>query len=45
MPGTSYLPTTDAGLLNWSQNFSDLINADPTRYGLTIEQAGGVTDD
>lgn len=34
-----YLPRTDAGLLAWSANFSDLIVASPTDYGLTIEDA------
>ncbi len=39
MPG--FLPDTDAGLLAWSSNFSTLITATPTAYGLT---AGNATD-
>jgi hypothetical protein len=37
----SYLPTTDAGLLNWGQNFSDLVVATPADFGLTVPQATG----
>ncbi len=35
----SYLPSTDAGLLAWAQNFYGFIEAAPTTYGLTIEDA------
>ena len=39
MPG--YLPSTDAGLLNWSANFKTQLDAltDPTIVGLTSAQA------
>lgn len=30
----SYIPSTDAGFRDWVLNFSTLISADPTRYGL-----------
>jgi hypothetical protein len=33
------LPPTDTGLLAWSVNFSTLISATPTAYGLTSAQA------
>lgn len=36
---TSFLPDTDAGLLAWSLNFSTLITANPTTYGLVIGDA------
>jgi len=36
----SYIPSREAELLGWSTNFDSKINADPTIYGLTIEQAG-----
>jgi len=34
-----FLSLSDAGLLAWTVNFNTLINADPTAYGLTVEQA------
>ena len=34
-----FLPNTDARLLAWSLNFSTLITATPTAYGLTTAQA------
>jgi hypothetical protein len=37
--GTSFLPTTDNALLAWSLNFSTLISATPTTYGLSATQA------
>ena len=37
--GTSFLPTTDNALLAWSLNFSTLISATPTTYGLSSTQA------
>jgi len=36
---SSFLPSTDAGLLAWSLNFKTLITATPTVYGLTAPQA------
>ena len=32
-------PSTDTGLLAWSQNFSTLLSAQPTVYGCTLAQA------
>jgi hypothetical protein len=37
------LPPTDKGLLAWSVNFSTLITATPTAYGLTSAQATAYT--
>lgn len=34
-----FIPTKDAELLAWSANFSAMITADPTEYGLTAPQA------
>lgn len=34
-----YIPTTDAGLDAWANNFADLITADPALYGLTPADA------
>lgn len=34
-----YIPTKDADLVNWSANFSAVITATPTDYGLTSGQA------
>lgn len=34
-----YIPTTDAGLLAWSQNFSTLISATPVVFGLNAGNA------
>jgi hypothetical protein len=39
MAGTNYLPAKDAALLAWSTNFSGLITATPTVFGLTAPQA------
>ena len=39
MASTSFLPNTDAALLAWSLNFSTLITATPTAYGLVAGQA------
>jgi len=39
MPGTSFLPTTEAGLLNFSQNFDEQINETPEAFGLTLALA------
>jgi hypothetical protein len=36
---TSFIPSTDAGLLAWSLNFQTLIAASPAAYGLTGAQA------
>ena len=36
----TFFPGTDAKLLAWSLNFSTLITAGPTTYGLTTAQAG-----
>jgi hypothetical protein len=35
----TFFPSSDAGLLAWSLNFSNLITATPTAYGLTSAQA------
>lgn len=43
MPVPTFPPRRDADLLTWSDNFNTLINADPTRYGLTIEQGTDYT--
>ena len=37
--GINFIPSTDAGLLAWVQNFSSLITANPTSYGLTAPTA------
>jgi hypothetical protein len=39
MSTRDYIPTTDAGLLNWSAHFCELISAAPTSYGLTTSNA------
>jgi hypothetical protein len=36
---TSFIPSTDAGLLAWSLNFASFINASPSAYGLSTVQA------
>lgn len=36
---TDFLPSREADLLAWSANFAAKIGADPTVYGLTLEQA------
>lgn len=36
---TDYIPSTDAGLLSWSENFDTIITANPTDYGLIAGQA------
>lgn len=44
----SYIPPKDADLVNWCTNFSDLITADPPRYGLDAAAAlliQGAADD
>lgn len=38
-----FLPTSDLHLLNWSANFDQGINADPTSIGLTTTQASAYT--
>lgn len=35
----SYIPTKDADLINWGANFTNLITADPTLYGLVAADA------
>jgi hypothetical protein len=35
----SFLPTADAALLAWAENFSDLITSAPTSYGLVAADA------
>lgn len=35
----SYIPTKDADAVTWSQNFSDLITANPTDFGLVAGNA------
>ena len=42
MPG-SYIPTRDADLVLWSDNFQTLIAAAPTTYGLTAPIASTIT--
>lgn len=42
MPG-SYIPTRDADLVLWSDNFQTLIAATPTTYGLTAPVAATIT--
>jgi hypothetical protein len=37
--GISYIPTQDSLLVPWTQNFSALITASPTSYGLTAGDA------
>ena len=39
MPNSTYLPSTEAGLLAWATAFNTQINATPTDFGLTIAQA------
>jgi len=39
----SYLPTREAELLSWAQDFSGFINAFPANYGLTAEEADAYT--
>jgi hypothetical protein len=39
MATKSFLPTTDRGLLDWAQNFSNRITATPGDFGLTVPQA------
>ena len=36
-----FLPRREAGLLDWSANFSAKVNATPEAYGLMAEEAGG----
>lgn len=38
-----FLPVSDSGLLAWTINFNALIDAAPTVYGLTVEQAAEYT--
>ena len=37
--GSSYIPSTNGGLLSWLENFSSLITASPTTYGLVSGDA------
>jgi hypothetical protein len=37
--GRQFFPTTDIGLLHWSSNLSDRINASPGEYGVPVEMA------
>lgn len=37
-----YIPATDAGFANWASNFSTLLTASPTTYGLTSADASSV---
>lgn len=39
MADSSYIPSRDAELLGFAQNFSTKISAAPTAYGLTLDQA------
>lgn len=39
MPAPSYIPPKDADFQNWIQNFSDLLTANPTDFGLTAPDA------
>ncbi len=38
---TDWIPSTDLDLSTFSQNFSDVLSADPTTYGLTAGDASG----
>ena len=38
----SYIPATDAGLVDWGSNFSTLLTADPTSYGEDAPTAAAV---
>jgi hypothetical protein len=42
MPSTSYLPATFVGFADWLANFSTLLTASPTTYGLTPTDATAV---
>jgi hypothetical protein len=35
----SYIPSKDADLISWGENYSDLLTADPALYGLTAGDA------
>jgi len=37
-----YLPSTDSGLRDWAQNFSNLITANPSTYGLMASDAAAI---
>lgn len=39
---TPYIPTTDSGVSSWLLNFSTLISADPTSYGLVAGDATAI---
>ena len=39
MPSSTYLPSTEAELRTWVQNFSIKLELDPTGFGTTTEQA------
>lgn len=39
----SYIPSTDAGVRDWLNNFAALISADPAAYGLTAPDAATLT--
>lgn len=43
IPMPSYLPSREADLVTWSNNFNTLINVDPVAYGLDIGQAAAYT--
>ena len=43
--GTGFLPSTDAGLLAWSLNFSTRISATPLVFGLTAQLAAAYQTD
>lgn len=35
----AYIPSKDADLINWGRNYTDLLTADPARYGLQAADA------
>ena len=39
---SKYIPSTDGGLRDWSQNFSSLITANPSTYGLMPSDAAAI---
>lgn len=43
MASTDFLPSTESGLIAWSDNFNTKINADPVPLGLTILQSAAYT--
>lgn len=44
MPQAPYIPATDAGFDSWFANFSGLITATPTDYGLVSGDATAISD-